>query len=400
MVNQQLLDYIKEQLQQGVNGEQIKQSLLTNGWQSVAIEEAFNTITQTLTQPRNLSVPNPVKAYNPRRYDLIGLFFSLIPVFIMSFANSKVFSNGETIRKRIKISLTIFIVLVSLASVSEIVLFSSPLGKNIVMLETTALSRIPFFGTTDTMSITRRMYAEDYAMFEKIQNYIVRTFLILHFILLVWVIRFTNKHEWPAYQALKEVGQVKSRLPLLPLGIGVIVIGVLYFGQPVVYATVLRQVYRLQPVSTALNRNPSATPSPVVSTKTSNTVLDVQYLRGRLKEFWQDQGRFPSSDDDYLGILGLGLASSGWTIEPPPPGAKFYLTEEQVREMHKHSFFWYRGSTSGNFYWVEFDLETEYQGQSLDKKLYKGVNCATPNGIFSQPCREVGQTPLSAQEVK
>jgi len=32
MVNQQLLDYIKQQTQQGINNEQIKQSLLANGW--------------------------------------------------------------------------------------------------------------------------------------------------------------------------------------------------------------------------------------------------------------------------------------------------------------------------------------------------------------------------------
>jgi hypothetical protein len=44
MVNQQLLDYIKKQSQQGINNEQIKQSLQSNGWQNVDIEEAFNSI--------------------------------------------------------------------------------------------------------------------------------------------------------------------------------------------------------------------------------------------------------------------------------------------------------------------------------------------------------------------
>lgn len=52
MVNQQLLDYIKQQSQQGINSEQIKQSLLANGWQSADIEEAFNTTLQAPAQPK------------------------------------------------------------------------------------------------------------------------------------------------------------------------------------------------------------------------------------------------------------------------------------------------------------------------------------------------------------
>ena len=34
MINQQILDYIKQQVQQGVSREQIKSSLMTNGWQA------------------------------------------------------------------------------------------------------------------------------------------------------------------------------------------------------------------------------------------------------------------------------------------------------------------------------------------------------------------------------
>ena len=51
MVNQQLLDYIKQQSQQGINNEQIKQSLLANGWQNTDIEEAFGA-PQIPTQPK------------------------------------------------------------------------------------------------------------------------------------------------------------------------------------------------------------------------------------------------------------------------------------------------------------------------------------------------------------
>ena len=44
MINQQILDYIKQQIQQGVSREQIKSSLMTNGWQASDIEEGFNAI--------------------------------------------------------------------------------------------------------------------------------------------------------------------------------------------------------------------------------------------------------------------------------------------------------------------------------------------------------------------
>jgi len=54
MVNQQMLDYIKQQMQQGVSREQIKSSLMTNGWQAQNIEEGFN----------NINTPNMSGAYS------------------------------------------------------------------------------------------------------------------------------------------------------------------------------------------------------------------------------------------------------------------------------------------------------------------------------------------------
>lgn len=44
MANQQILDYIKQQLRQGINKEDIKKSLLSSGWQNTDVEDAFNVI--------------------------------------------------------------------------------------------------------------------------------------------------------------------------------------------------------------------------------------------------------------------------------------------------------------------------------------------------------------------
>lgn len=43
MANQQLLDYIMQQLKQGAERETIKNSLLGQGWQQKDLDEAFST---------------------------------------------------------------------------------------------------------------------------------------------------------------------------------------------------------------------------------------------------------------------------------------------------------------------------------------------------------------------
>ena len=75
MVNQQLLDYIKQQSQQGINNEQIKQPLLANGWQNVDIEEAFNSINYPAQgQPvSNFSNKAPVQIWKIIVASLIGI---------------------------------------------------------------------------------------------------------------------------------------------------------------------------------------------------------------------------------------------------------------------------------------------------------------------------------------
>ncbi len=55
MVNQQLLEYIKQQSQQGVSNDEIKKSLLANGWSSTDVEEASGIPSlpqQISTQPK------------------------------------------------------------------------------------------------------------------------------------------------------------------------------------------------------------------------------------------------------------------------------------------------------------------------------------------------------------
>jgi uncharacterized RDD family membrane protein YckC len=63
MINQSLLDYIKQQIQQNTSQEQIKSSLLTNGWSATDIEEGFSAI--GLTSQAVPLTPSPTPNTEP-----------------------------------------------------------------------------------------------------------------------------------------------------------------------------------------------------------------------------------------------------------------------------------------------------------------------------------------------
>jgi len=76
MVNQQILDYIKQQMQQGVSREQIKSSLMTNGWQAQDIEEGFN----------NIDAPNIPTAYSASPVVASGGVWKMIAGIVIGVA--------------------------------------------------------------------------------------------------------------------------------------------------------------------------------------------------------------------------------------------------------------------------------------------------------------------------
>lgn len=56
MINQQILEYIKQQLQQGVSREKIKSVLLANSWEEKDIEEGFIAVNNEQSPPDDTSV--------------------------------------------------------------------------------------------------------------------------------------------------------------------------------------------------------------------------------------------------------------------------------------------------------------------------------------------------------
>lgn len=73
MVNQQLLDYIKQQSQQGISQEQIKSSLMSSGWQEKDIEEGFAFIQNPVSQSQPVpAAPSPATASLPGAAVILG----------------------------------------------------------------------------------------------------------------------------------------------------------------------------------------------------------------------------------------------------------------------------------------------------------------------------------------
>lgn len=93
MTNQQLLDYIKQQLQQGVGREQIKSSLVANGWQAQDIEEGFNAV-NALVLPGQYSATS-VSSLAKMWKILAGVLVGIVILGGGAYLASKTFLKSE-----------------------------------------------------------------------------------------------------------------------------------------------------------------------------------------------------------------------------------------------------------------------------------------------------------------
>lgn len=113
MINQQLLDFIKQQSQQGKDKEEIKNSLMTNGWQASDsdIEEAFNSLASpnrpVVQPPPGLSSPQTFSTFSSQPQKKLNktllAIFSIIGVLVIgggAFAYFYYFQSPERIVQR------------------------------------------------------------------------------------------------------------------------------------------------------------------------------------------------------------------------------------------------------------------------------------------------------------
>lgn len=85
MITQQLLDYIKQQLQQGINKEQIKNLLIIEGWQAQDIDEAFAFIEGSIDQLQSVSPSVQTISSLPGAIAILGQAWAIYKQRIATF---------------------------------------------------------------------------------------------------------------------------------------------------------------------------------------------------------------------------------------------------------------------------------------------------------------------------
>jgi hypothetical protein len=95
MVNQELLDYIRQQLQRGVGKEEIKKILIDNDCQEQEIEEAFSLL-KSFSQP----TLEPSKSVNKILLTVISIIVGILIISGGVFAHLNYFQSPEKIVQR------------------------------------------------------------------------------------------------------------------------------------------------------------------------------------------------------------------------------------------------------------------------------------------------------------
>ena len=74
MVNKQLLDFIKQQIDKGTSKEEIKNMLLTNSWTSQDVEEGFSIVSNHSSQEPQLTSSSVAPSITTEITKLLGVF--------------------------------------------------------------------------------------------------------------------------------------------------------------------------------------------------------------------------------------------------------------------------------------------------------------------------------------
>jgi hypothetical protein len=77
MINQQILDYIKQQTLLGVSNEQIRSSLIANGWNSQDIDLAFSSVSSPIIQRASTPLQTVAVSNLPSALSIFGQSFDI-----------------------------------------------------------------------------------------------------------------------------------------------------------------------------------------------------------------------------------------------------------------------------------------------------------------------------------
>lgn len=97
MINQQLIDFIKQQLQKGLTKEIISSQLISNGWNIQEIEEGFREIEQTVQNPNNTKKRKNKKVIV---FSIVVLLFIIsggLFAYLLNKSDKLVISNNQEV---------------------------------------------------------------------------------------------------------------------------------------------------------------------------------------------------------------------------------------------------------------------------------------------------------------
>ena len=206
----------------------------------------------------------------------MGFLLSLIPVFIMSFSNSKLIPNGGIIRKRMKTYLIIFMVLI-LSYFSVLAWASITLTKSLTTAVLDNPSAAVNLSTANdlnmaTDNIVENLIPKEVENAKKILDNASVIYFVLNTLLLIVVVRYTKKNELNVVKDLQEKKLAEIRNMVIPALVGVVFVLAVLFGSGPLLTMITKAV--VSPPQYTLNvpeNEPKiAVPQPKISA-TANT---------------------------------------------------------------------------------------------------------------------------------
>lgn len=190
-----------------------------------------------------VSVVSPtgkMQLYNPKEYAFIGFLFSLLPVFFMSYSNAKVLPNGEEIKKKMKtyfwVYVGFFLLYVLILCWAAIVVTKALYAA----MESNPDALLMVVKGAGYEQVLDKLALKTYVFFAKLLDNSGYIFGLINLILLIIVVKFTNKSELPIYTQLKDKNEVVTRRYFVPVLIGVAFPLAVYLGFPVVLQVIAK----------------------------------------------------------------------------------------------------------------------------------------------------------------
>lgn len=220
-----------------------------------------------------------MKLYSPSQYLFMGFLLSLVPVFIMSFSNSKLIPNGEMLRKRIKTYLIIFIILI-LSYVSVLAWASITVAKSL----TTAVLDNPSAAVNLSIANDLNMPTDDIIgglipkeaeNAKKILDNASAIYFVLNTLLLIVVVMYTKKNELNVVKDLQEKKLAGIKNMAVPALAGIVFVLAVLFGSGPLLTMITKMVVSPSQYTLNIPENEpkTAVPQPKISA-TVNTKAD------------------------------------------------------------------------------------------------------------------------------